>query len=180
MEEIFKDLKDYSRYEFSNLGRIRNKKSGKFLTNTVVTKGYLSVNIYRDSLGRSITVKTHRLIAECFIGKKEGLVIDHIDNDKTNNRLENLEYVSNRFNVLKQKIYSAKGFPRFDLKSKKFIIEYRKDNSKFKFTSFNREECLNYYLENVKETDSSIIKLISICLANTEVTKCIAKGHLAP
>lgn len=43
--------------------------------------------------------KVHQLIAETFIGKQDGLVVDHINSNRQDNRLENLRYISNSENV---------------------------------------------------------------------------------
>lgn len=46
------------------------------------------------------TVKVHYVVAQVFHGRRpEGLVIDHIDNDKTNNRPENLRYITTKQNI---------------------------------------------------------------------------------
>ena len=64
-------------------GRILNPKRNK--------DGYLEVNLYLD--GKLRTFKIHRLVAEAFIPNPEGKPqISHIDEDKTNNSVENLSY----------------------------------------------------------------------------------------
>ena len=60
--------------------------------------GYLRFNTTVD--GKHITVLVHRLMASTFLGKcPKGLVVDHADRDKTNNRIENLRYASHATNV---------------------------------------------------------------------------------
>lgn len=85
MEEIWKDIPRYKgKYQASNLGRIRNKK------------GYV-LNL-RKQWGGFVTaclndrgVRIHRLVAETFIPNPNNLpYVLHKDNDKTNNRVENL------------------------------------------------------------------------------------------
>ena len=60
--------------------------------------GYLRFNTVID--GKHSTILVHRLIASTFLGPRpEGLVVDHLDRDKTNNNVENLRYVSCAANV---------------------------------------------------------------------------------
>lgn len=78
-------------YEASSLGRIRNvgrKSSKPFLKSRIATNGYLVV-------GLSSPVPVHQLIAEAFIGvRPDGMVVNHKNGLKTDNRPENLEYVT--------------------------------------------------------------------------------------
>lgn len=83
-------------YEVSNLGRIRSSKGAhkrilkpKHNHHT----GYLYVNLWNS--GRSITRSIHRLVALSFLPNPEFLPeVDHIDEDKTNNSVSNLRWVS--------------------------------------------------------------------------------------
>lgn len=69
-------------------GNIWSTKSQKFLQPTVSRDGYLVVS---SELGGSI----HRILCECFKGGiPKGMVVDHIDGDKQNNNLDNLEIVT--------------------------------------------------------------------------------------
>lgn len=70
---------------------MRNKVTGLFLRPAIDrSTGYIKVSLSRDGIGH--TKPIHRLVAEAFLGKKEGLDINHIDGDKTNNDLSNLEW----------------------------------------------------------------------------------------
>lgn len=57
------------------------------------SSGYLTVNLSKD--GKALNKTVHRLVAKAFIPNPEGLPeIDHIDGDKTNNMVENLQWIS--------------------------------------------------------------------------------------
>lgn len=96
MEEMWKTIPGYENYEASNLGRIRHKETKKIkhLRNTF--KGYLQVSLYKNG---DKTERVHRLIALTFIPNIENKPqINHIDCNKQNNRVDNLEWVSNEEN----------------------------------------------------------------------------------
>lgn len=93
MKEIWKVVQDYPNYEVSNLGRVRNKKTGKILSPGLGGAGYFTIALYKD--GKATTKNVHELVAAAFLGKKtKGMTVNHKDGDKTNNILSNLEIVS--------------------------------------------------------------------------------------
>lgn len=88
--EIYKEIKNYENYEISNLGKIRNKKTGKFIKQSVVG-GYMHVLLNKNGEQKNFYV--HRLIAEYFIENKNGLtIVDHRDTNKLNNSISNLRF----------------------------------------------------------------------------------------
>lgn len=104
MKEIWKEIEGYEgRYEISSFGRIRsylqNKTSGRIRIGNLTKKGYLSVLLY-DENGNSKWCPVHRLVASAFIGNPSNLPqVNHKDEDKTNNRVDNLEWCTNEYNV---------------------------------------------------------------------------------
>lgn len=98
MEE-WREIPGLSRYQASSLGRIRGPK--KVLDPKPGGYGYIRIAIYPDgtSAGRRY-VNIHRLVAAAFIGPlpSENMQINHIDGVKTNNRPDNLEYVTPKQN----------------------------------------------------------------------------------
>ena len=101
MEEWKKIFEDY---EISNLGNCR--RNGKVINGSIQNKGYKYFQVQRD--GKRINKLLHHLVAAAFIGKRpDGLVIDHIDQDKLNNNIDNLRYVSQEINMQNHKKYRS-------------------------------------------------------------------------
>ena len=101
MVEIFKPIPEYPNYEVSNLGRVKSLRFGKErILKPSSSTGYLIVTLCNEIKRKSFLV--HQLIAMTFLNhipNGHKLVIDHVDNDKTNNHLSNLRIVTNRFNT---------------------------------------------------------------------------------
>lgn len=90
-------------YEVSDLGRVRRAVPGNGTWPGRILKpkrdkdGYLLVSLSID--GQISTEKVHRLVAEAFIGPyPTGLQVNHRNGDKTDNRVNNLEYVTAKEN----------------------------------------------------------------------------------
>lgn len=112
MKEIWKDINNYSKYEISNLGRIRSKsrswicskghkitKKEKILTGTLDKDGYVKVSLVNDD-NKTKRLSVHRLVAETFIpnllNKPQ---VNHKDGNKQNNKTENLEWNNSKENI---------------------------------------------------------------------------------
>ena len=100
MKEIWKDKKDYEgHYQVSNWGRVKSIKFGKerILKLTKDKDGYFFVNLYKNN--KSKTFKVHRLVAEAFLPNTDNLpLINHKDEDKSNNIVSNLEWCDRKYN----------------------------------------------------------------------------------
>ncbi len=111
--EIWKDIPNYEGlYQVSDFGRVKSfrKLKEKILKPTKNGIGYMKVILYKSDTKKQITV--HQLVSIAFLNHAQNgnkLVIDHINDDKTDNRLENLQIVTHRFNSCKtQGKYSSK------------------------------------------------------------------------
>ena len=90
MKEEYRDITGFPNYQVSNMGNIRNIKRGKQKKPGHTTTGYLKVDLYKNS--KRSTRKIHRLVADAFIPKDPTKTdINHIDGNKKNNKVTNLE-----------------------------------------------------------------------------------------
>lgn len=102
--EVWKDIQGYEGlYQVSNLGNVRslNWRNTGQVRNLYLkpqNRGYLQVELAKCGQKRGFTV--HRLVAMAFVsGYAEGKVVNHINEDKRDNRAENLEWVSQSENT---------------------------------------------------------------------------------
>lgn len=128
--EIWKDVVGYEKlYQISNLGRVKSLKriidgrwgktiiAEKILTPRKTKKGYLTVCLYKDK--KSKNIKIHRLVAQTYIYNINNLPqVNHKDENKLNNRVDNLEWCNNKYNC---------NYGNKNVKSKKKIVQLDKD-----------------------------------------------------
>ena len=115
VEEIWKDIPDYEGlYQISDLGRVKSLRGNeKILKQLVNRDGYYVVRIRKNKKRKEYFV--HRLMALCFINYKNNykclddeknkkfnvsnLTVNHIDKNRLNNNISNLEWCSLRYNI---------------------------------------------------------------------------------
>ena len=97
--EVWKEILGYNgRYKVSNNGRVINNK-GRILKVDINQKGYARVQLTKD--GKKTNAKVHRLVANAFIPNPYNLPqVNHINEDKLDNRVGNLCWVDNRTNMM--------------------------------------------------------------------------------
>ena len=111
IKEIWKPIEGYNGlYQVSNMGRVKSlernvvkgkgglyKIEEKILKSIKKRDGYFQINLSKD--GKQKTHLVHRLVAQAFLPNPNNLVeINHINEDKTNNRTDNLEWCSREYN----------------------------------------------------------------------------------
>jgi len=119
MEEMWKPIKDFEDlYEISNLGRIKSlEKSRNYknttrlvrskILNSANCQGYRILTLSRDS--KKVNYRVHRLVCEAFIpNPKNKPYVNHIDENKSNNVVTNLEWVTAKENINHSILISGK------------------------------------------------------------------------
>lgn len=93
MKIIWKNHPVYSNYEVSNNGQIRLWGRVKTRKTRLDKYGYLRINISFN--GKHKTVSVHKMVAETFLEKPfDAATVNHIDWNKLNNSVSNLEWIS--------------------------------------------------------------------------------------
>lgn len=94
--EEWRDIKGYEgKYQISNLGRVRSIRIRAY---TEKDNGYRYVTLNKNGANHNFFI--HRLVAEAFLGEiPSGYVVNHIDYDRANNCLDNLEIITQKENV---------------------------------------------------------------------------------
>lgn len=101
-KEIWKDIEGFPRYQVSDQGRVRNKKTGHIKATRHDADGYLKVTLVdiRHKCKRTYRKTVHRLVAEAFLkGGHSDYQVNHINGVKDDNRLFNLEWCTGSENV---------------------------------------------------------------------------------
>ena len=133
-----KDIENYEGlYAVTSCGKVWSYRSKRFLRPQADKDGYLRVQLCKD--GQKKMCRIHRLVAEAYIPNPEGLPqVDHIDNIKTHNYLNNLQWITNRDNTRKGR---NKPILQYDLDGN-FIREWKCAADVGKEASKNINHCL--------------------------------------
>ena len=103
MKEIWKSIKGWEKYQVSNFGRVKclnyhGQKVEHLMKPQLNQYGYLKVHLSQNGISKNFFV--HRLVAQEFIPNPNNLAtVNHKDENRTNNYVENLEWLSNADNL---------------------------------------------------------------------------------
>lgn len=152
--EIWKDVVGYEKlYQVSNFGRVKSLdmvlsykrhgknqiriRKGKVLSPTTMKNGYLRVEMSNNCIHKLNLV--HRLVAKAFIPNPNNYrEINHKNCDKSDNSVENLEWVSssqNKIHALKNKLYKNEK-PILQIKNGSVINEYKSASECYRKTGY--------------------------------------------
>ncbi len=166
--EIWKDIEGYEGlYQVSNMGRVkslertqpynRNKNkyykkiASKILKQEPRPNGYLKVSLSKDKKQKDVSI--HRLVAEMFIPNSENKpTVDHIDTIKTNNRVENLRWATQKEQLNDNKITRVKR-----LKAQKKATNARKRKVRC-ITTGEEFECISDAVRKCNVSENCIIR----------------------
>ena len=178
MKEKWKDIKGYPDYMISNLGRVKSigrwincKNKGKrwkkeeIMKPSVNKKGYLFVSLCKNGHKKNYSV--HRLVAQAFISNPNNYPqVNHKNEIKDDNRVENLEYCDAKYNMnygtIKERIAEK-------LKGMKHT-----EDTKNKISEANSKPVFQYDLNGnfIKEWPSTMEVERRLGFANTHISAC--------
>ncbi len=116
--------KDFNKYKISNYGKVKSLHINKFMKILINQNGYHFYNLRDKKTGKGMTMLAHRLVAKLFVNgeTKTKNVVNHIDENKKNNYYKNLEWVTQRENVIHS---HGKKVIQLDLETGEKINTYR-------------------------------------------------------
>lgn len=153
----WREVKEYSNYEVNQFGEIRHKTRKKVLKPRSNNGGYQYVNFKIN--GKNINFAVHRIVANAFIPNPNGYTeINHKDYDRTNNCVDNLEWVSSSQNkqhaYLKDENKNSRG---------KAVVQRSKDGVYIKtFETISKA---------AKEMNCSVSAISNCCLGRTKTSQ---------
>lgn len=136
MQEIFKDIKGYEGfYQISNKGRVRSLNRYKYnhqgqqevkekILKPFICNGYYKVRLQKDGHAKKFYI--HRLVASEFLdlrGYSTKYQVDHIDNNRLNNDVDNLQIITQAENIKKQMLNMLNNFDKYKDNNVKTIIK---------------------------------------------------------
>ena len=180
MQEIWKDIEDYEGlYQVSNLGRVKSleryqqnhskfqKIEEKMKSIHTKSNGYQFVQLYKDNRMKNIYV--HKLVAQAFIPNIDNKPeVNHIDGNKLNNSVKNLEWVTSNEN---NKHKWRTGLQRFSEKQSKITKE---NNQKYKSRPIKQLDLQGNYIRTWKNAHEASRQL---SIDRSCISQCCNNGR---
>jgi len=171
MNEQWKNIENFSRYEISSLGNIRNKNTQKYLKLRLNFSGYVQINIINDE-NQTKHVHVHRLVGKSFIENVDNKpTIHHINFIRNDNRVENLQWatvIEQNNNKMNQKYIIHH--------SNNVIWRLSLNNEKIEKYSFLKD-AVDWCIQN-NITDNNLHRIVNKNISHvTTGKKCSAYGY---
>lgn len=142
--EVWRQVDGFSNYKVSSKGFLYNSVTGTMKNARISNRGYYSVDLYEG--GKRTTCSIHRLLAEAFVKNPSGKkCVDHINNNRLDNNVSNLRWVTNQENnfnssISKKNTSNVKG------------VSWRKKRNKwYAQISFNNKNIFIGYYKTLEE-----------------------------
>jgi hypothetical protein len=149
--EVYKNIKEFENYSVSNFGNVKNIITGRLLKLRIGRHGYCRVNLYKDGIRK--TMEIHKLVAEAFLeNPQKKRCVDHINNDRTNNKVDNLRFATHSENRRNSSKY-------INNTSGVIGVYHDKKNNKWmaRITINGKSKHIGYY-DNLEEAKNARIK----------------------
>ena len=147
MEETYKKIEGFENYSVSDFGNVRNDKSGRILKEDDARGGYFRVCLSKNNKKHNKLI--HKLTAEAFLLNPENKkCVDHIDNNRHNNKLANLRFATLQQNSQNRPISSnntsgTKGV-RWNQNINKWTAQIKINGKTINLGSFiNKDDAIN-------------------------------------
>ena len=143
IDEEWRRIDGFINYQVSNIGRVRNANTGRILKPGWGTGGYLKVTLCKDR--KKFTCRIHKLVANEFIDNPNNKkCIDHINNDRVDNKVTNLRWATysdnNRNKPKKQNTSSQYLGVDWHKQKKKWRCQINDDNKRKHLGYFETEK----------------------------------------
>ena len=133
----------YDCYAVSNMGNVKNLRTGKVLNPSIRPDGYKSVLLSRD--GKKMSIRVHQLVAQYFLEKEDDKTdINHKNGIKHDNRAENLEWCTKKENMqhahdngLMTSKYANKDILVYDYETSEHLFTFQSVKQCAKFLGLN-------------------------------------------
>lgn len=101
MEEEWKPfpMKEFNHYWVSNMGRVKNNRTGKILKASFNSYGYLMVILYKNKKRKPLTIHRAVMLTFCPVSNSSEMEVNHINGVKTDNTINNLEWCTQAENI---------------------------------------------------------------------------------
>lgn len=165
MEE-WREIPSLEGYYASNSGRIKSTRQRRFqnigehiLVQNTNHKGYKRVRVMQD--GKAKTMHVHRLVAEAFIPNPENKPqVNHIDFNRKNNSVNNLEWVTGRENCSHSSMNYSKAKKGKTITKKKKLHHIEVMNNGFRVCICRRRKWFKYLEEAISYRDEELKKYV--------------------